>query len=67
MKVDTVETTVGSYLGTDSTGNATSTTALGGAPDGVACTVGASRISGGGYVRIMPASMVPAITVHVVE
>lgn len=64
--VDTVETTAGAYLGTESTGNVVGTyTAIGGAPDGGACAVGTGALSQGGFVRLAPATAPPSITVHV--
>lgn len=67
IHLDTVQGSNGAYFGTQSTGNATPYLNIGGAPDGLYATVGANRMSGGGYVDIDASSAsLSSITVHIV-
>jgi hypothetical protein len=52
IHLDTVQGSTGAYFGTTSTGNTTNPSNVGGGTDGLYATVGANRMSGGGYVDI---------------
>jgi hypothetical protein len=65
VQVDSVETTAGTYPGTESTSNVSAYWELAGAPDGEACTVGTGELSRGGLVRIAGTDAPASITVVV--
>jgi hypothetical protein len=66
IHLDTVQGSNGAYFGTTSTGNTTGYVNIGGVPDGLYATVGANRMSGGGYVDIdASAATLSSITVNI--
>jgi threonine dehydrogenase-like Zn-dependent dehydrogenase len=67
IHLDTVEDAAGNHYGSLSTGNTADHTNIGGVADGQYATVGAGRVSGGGYVDIDASAVRPAsITVVLV-
>jgi hypothetical protein len=68
IHLDTVQGSNGAYFGTSSTGNTADYANIGAAPDGLYATVGANRMSGGGYVDInASAASLSSLTVHIVN
>jgi hypothetical protein len=64
VRVDSVETTPGTFPGAESTSNVDPYLAAIGAPDGTAATVGAGRMSGDGLLRIGPETATTTVTVY---
>ena len=60
IRLDAVQGSDGAYFGTNSTGNTTGFPNIGGGPDGLYATVGANRMSGGGYVDIDASTHAPS-------
>jgi hypothetical protein len=67
IHLDTVQGSNGAYFGTTSTGNTADYANVGGGPDGQYATVGANRMSGGGYVDINASgsALLSSITVYI--
>jgi hypothetical protein len=66
IHLDTAQGSNGNYFGTTSTGNTTDYANVGGMPDGLYATVGANRMSGGGYIDINASTVsLASITVQI--